>query len=215
MRAERAGILPEGAVVQIEEGPGYDPRGNDWYLVTFDGVTGWVAGDLLDAAAAPGAEEPDPAPEPEPAPAVVTAVTGQAMGSFVAPLSGYVITQYYGCSPFAFEPYDPAIGCNFHNGIDLAAGAYTPLVAADGGVVTYAGWCDCGLGFYVEIDHGNGFATVYGHMAEQPYVATGQAVARGQVIGPLGSSGLSTGPHVHFMVKLGGGTVDPLGYVAL
>ncbi|MDP9356750.1 MAG: M23 family metallopeptidase, partial [Chloroflexota bacterium] len=111
--------------------------------------------------------------------------------------------------------YDATLGCNFHNGIDLAAPAYTPLLAADGGTVTAAGWCDCGLGFYVAIDHGNGFETVYGHMAEQPYVYVGQAVSQGQVIGPVGSTGLSTGPHVHFILKVGGGTVDPSGYAPL
>jgi murein DD-endopeptidase MepM/ murein hydrolase activator NlpD len=82
-------------------------------------------------------------------------------------------------------------------------------MASDGGTVTYAGWCDCGLGWYVEIDHGNGYATVYGHMAEMPWVATGAKVNQGDVIGPIGSSGASTGPHVHFMVKQNGSTIDP------
>ncbi len=77
----------------------------------------------------------------------------------------------------------------------------------------YAGWCDCGLGYYVEIDHGNGFSTVYGHMLDQPVAFTGQAVAQGDLIGYVGSTGLSTGPHVHFMLKLSESTVDPLAYL--
>jgi murein DD-endopeptidase MepM/ murein hydrolase activator NlpD len=136
-----------------------------------------------------------------------------ATGSFMYPVGDFVFTQGYGCSPYWFEPWEPAIGCNFHNGIDLAAPWYTPLAAADGGIVEYAGWCDCGLGYYVKIDHGNGFKTVYGHMAEQPWVATGQAVRQGEVIGPMGSTGNSTGPHVHFIVEVNGITDDPLNYL--
>jgi murein DD-endopeptidase MepM/ murein hydrolase activator NlpD len=123
-------------------------------------------------------------------------------GTFMYPVEGYVFTQAYGCSGLWLEPYDANLGCPFHNGIDLAAPAYTPIMAADGGTVIASGWCDCGLGFYVEIDHGNGFATIYGHMAEQPYVAVGHTVNQGDVIGPIGSTGISTGPHVHFIVKL-------------
>jgi len=150
---------------------------------------------------------PPAAPEPAPAPAAPGPV-----GAFIYPTQG-TLTQSYGCSPYWFEPFDAGLGCNFHNGIDLANVAGTDIVAADGGVVRFAGWCDCGLGYYVEIDHGNGFATVYGHMASQPYVASGQAVGRGEVIGPLGSTGNSTGPHLHFMLKLNGATVDPLAYL--
>ena len=78
---------------------------------------------------------------------------------------------------------------------------------------TASGFCDCGLGFYVAIDHENGFETLYGHMAEQPPVTVGQRVNQGEVIGPLGSTGASTGPHVHFMIRLNGSTVDPLNYL--
>ena len=83
----------------------------------------------------------------------------------------------------------------------------------DRGTVTFAGLCDCGLGYYVEIDHGGGIVTQYGHMAEQPYVAVGQQVSQGETIGPLGSSGTSTGPHVHFVVKENGVNQDPLNYL--
>ncbi len=156
-------------------------------------------------------DEPEPTepPAPDPTEAPAPPASGLATGSFVYPTNG-TISQNYGCSSLPFYPYDPVLGCGFHNGLDIAAPSYTPIVASDGGVVTFAGWCDCGLGYYVEIDHGNGFATVYGHMATQPYVATGQSVAQGETIGPIGSTGASTGPHTHFMVKLNGNTIDPL-----
>jgi len=100
-----------------------------------------------------------------------------------------------------------------HNGIDLAAPLGTPIMAAAAGTVAEAGWCDCGLGYYVKIDHGNGLATYYGHMQSTPYVSVGQSVAQGETIGPIGSTGLSTGPHVHFMVQKNGVTVDPMDYL--
>ncbi len=230
--AEHIGYVAEGGVVQVMDGPIWDEVGNRWLLVTDGGVTGYAAADLLIPAAQPAvpapeteaapaevftpAEEPvveQPAPDPTPAPVFEPAPAPSGpTGSFIYPTQG-TFTQAYGCSPYWFEPYDPGLGCNFHNGIDLANAAYTPIVAADGGTVTAAGWCDCGLGYYVSIDHGNGFETTYGHMAEQPYVFAGQVVTQGQTIGPMGSTGNSTGPHVHFIVKLNGGTVDPLAYL--
>ncbi len=80
--------------------------------------------------------------------------------------------------------------------------------------MTYAGWCDCGLGYYVRIDHGDGFETLYGHMADVPPVAIGQAVSKGDIIGDVGSTGMSTGPHVHFIVRYLGQDVDPLSYIS-
>ena len=210
------GTLDPGMTVEIISEAVYDDRGDDWYLITDGAMTGYANGSFLSLAdGAVVDDEPEAAPEPEtdPAPDPSLPIAGQAVGAFEYPLERYVFTQAYGCSAFVFEPYDANLGCNFHNGIDLAANAYTPLLAADGGVVKYAGWCDCGLGFYVEIDHGNGFSTVYGHMVQQPDVFTGQAVAQGDVLGGVGSTGLSTGPHVHFMIKLAGSTVDPLAYL--
>src|SRR5690348_7506689 len=69
-----------------------------------------------------------------------------------------------------------------HNGVDLAAPYGSPIEAADGGTVEQAGWCDCGLGYYVKIDHGDGFETVYGHMSEY-YVTPGEQVSKGETIG--------------------------------
>ena len=205
--AERIGIVPANDVVQVMDGPYNDPIGNPWYLITDGEVTGFVSGWYLSRADQPGEDlaQTD-------IPSKVT-VPGMASGTFDYPLQSWVFTQSFGCSPYWFEPWDSAVGCNYHNGIDLAADAYTPLLAADGGNVEYAGWCDCGLGYYVKIDHGNGFKTLYGHMAEMPWVSAGDSIAKGDVIGPVGSTGISTGPHVHFIVEVNGVAQDPLAYL--
>ena len=205
--AERIGIVPEDDVVQVMDGPFNDPIGNPWYLITEGDVTGFVSGWYLSHADQPGEDLAT-----TDIPSKVT-IPGVATGMFDYPLQSWVFTQSFGCSPYWFEPWNAAVGCNFHNGVDLAADAYTPLLAADGGIVEYAGWCDCGLGYYVKIDHGNGFKTLYGHMAEQPWVSAGEAVTKGEVIGPVGSSGASTGPHVHFILELNGVDQDPLAYL--
>lgn len=148
-------------------------------------------------------EEPTSAPEP----------TQEAVGGFIYPLASYTKTQAFGCSNLGFYSYNEAYGCPLHDGLDLAAPSGTPLLAAAGGTIVTAGWCNCGLGYYVEIDHGDGLHTLYGHMASQPYVSAGETVNQGDVIGPLGSTGISTGPHVHFMVKVNGVSQNPEDYL--
>ncbi|MEP6976525.1 MAG: peptidoglycan DD-metalloendopeptidase family protein [Thermoleophilia bacterium] len=98
-----------------------------------------------------------------------------------------------------------------HEGIDIAAASGTPIHAAAGGTVIYAGWLG-GYGNLVVIDHHNSLATAYGH---QSAIATGVGaiVSQGQVIGYVGSTGHSTGPHLHFEVRVNGTAVDPLGYL--
>jgi murein DD-endopeptidase MepM/ murein hydrolase activator NlpD len=105
-----------------------------------------------------------------------------------------------------------SLGCYFHNGVDLAAPFSSPIEATDDGTVEQAGWCDCGLGYYVKIDHGDGYETTYGHMSE--YDATpGEQVAKGETIGAVGSTGNSTGAHVHFMVDYHGADENPLDHL--
>jgi murein DD-endopeptidase MepM/ murein hydrolase activator NlpD len=102
----------------------------------------------------------------------------------------------------------------YHNGIDIAtpiSGPMPPLLACTGGTVVRAGWDPFGLGLHVRIDHGNGYETVYGHMSRID-VSYGEKVKRGEVIGLMGSTGNSTGPHIHFMVKYKGVALDPLNY---
>jgi murein DD-endopeptidase MepM/ murein hydrolase activator NlpD len=99
-----------------------------------------------------------------------------------------------------------------HEGIDIGVPSGTPIRAAAAGTVIHAGWLG-GYGNLVVLDHGNGLSTAYAH---QSSVASGygQSVAQGQVIGYVGSTGHSTGPHLHFEVRVNGVPVDPLGYLS-
>jgi murein DD-endopeptidase MepM/ murein hydrolase activator NlpD len=99
-----------------------------------------------------------------------------------------------------------------HEGIDIGAATGTPIYAAAGGTVIYAGW-ESGYGNLTVIDHGNGLATAYGHQS-QIAVSNGQTVSRGQLTGYVGSTGHSTGPHLHFEVRANGTPVNPLSYLS-
>jgi murein DD-endopeptidase MepM/ murein hydrolase activator NlpD/LysM repeat protein len=127
---------------------------------------------------------------------------GLAHGSFIWPTYG-TITQGFWAWEWGHR----------HGGLDIANSAGTPLVAADGGTVISAGWRSDGFGYCVIIDHGNGFKTLYGHMMRQPSVWVGEAVSRGQYLGPMGSTGNSTGPHVHFAIYYNDILRDPLNYL--
>jgi murein DD-endopeptidase MepM/ murein hydrolase activator NlpD len=98
-----------------------------------------------------------------------------------------------------------------HEGIDIAVASGTPVAASASGTVIVAGWVG-GYGNLVVVDHGGGIATAYGHNTSVA-VGVGQSVAQGQVIAYSGSTGHSTGPHVHFEVRVNGSPVDPLGYL--
>ncbi len=105
--------------------------------------------------------------------------------------------------------YGPRWG-GFHPGIDIADPTGTPIHAANAGQVIYAGW-ESGYGNFVLVDHGGGIVTGYAHQSEIA-VTQGQAVAQGQVIGFVGSTGDSTGPHLHFEVRVNGSTENPRDY---
>jgi murein DD-endopeptidase MepM/ murein hydrolase activator NlpD len=101
----------------------------------------------------------------------------------------------------------------YHQAIDIANKAGTTVLAADSGKVTVAGWLDnTGYGNRVVIDHGNGFTTLYGHFSKV-LVSVGQTVNRGDPIGLMGSTGRSTGPHLHFEIRVNGQIQDPLAYL--
>ena len=106
----------------------------------------------------------------------------------------------------------PILGyVRFHSGIDLAASNGTPIYAADGGQVLQTGYSG-GYGNSILIYHGGGFATFYAHLSGYA-VSNGQMVTRGQLIGYVGSTGWSTGPHLHFEVRINGAAQNPLGYL--
>jgi len=139
---------------------------------------------------------------------------GGGSGIFRWPERG-PITQGFGCTDFLGEPYDPSCPTlHFHTGIDIGCAFGTPIAAADAGIVAYVnyGWGG-GYGNFVLITHGNGYSTLYAHLSSIA-VAAGQPVGRGQVIGAEGSTGFSTGPHLHFEIRLNGAYQNPLSYLA-
>lgn len=99
----------------------------------------------------------------------------------------------------------------YHQAVDIANHSNPPIVAAATGTVVTAGWNGGGYGNYVIIDHGNGYQTLYGHLLNgSVLVKAGDRVTQGQRIGTMGSTGRSTGTHLHFEIKTGGGKLDPL-----
>jgi murein DD-endopeptidase MepM/ murein hydrolase activator NlpD len=95
-----------------------------------------------------------------------------------------------------------------HLGIDIAASVGDNIFASDSGVVVFAGWAYGGYGYMVMVDHGNGYQTLYAHLSGVT-ARCGQSVLKGQVIGSAGSTGNSTGPHLHFEVRYMGGFINP------
>lgn len=122
-------------------------------------------------------------------------------GMFSWPVTGTITSPFgWRSNPFGGAP-------EFHQGLDIAAPTGTTVTAAAGGTVIMAQWYG-GYGNYILIDHGGGYSTGYGHLSAI-YVSTGQSVQRGQAIGAVGSTGQSTGPHLHFEVRIAGKPVDP------
>jgi murein DD-endopeptidase MepM/ murein hydrolase activator NlpD len=137
---------------------------------------------------------------------VVAAVSTRLSASgFQWPVNG-TITSGYGYRTHPILGYS-----RLHSGTDFGAISGTPIVAASDGVVVTAGWLG-GYGNAVVISHGGGVATLYAHQSRLA-VGPGVRVHRGQVIGYVGSTGMSTGPHLHFEVRINGVTTDPARYL--
>jgi murein DD-endopeptidase MepM/ murein hydrolase activator NlpD len=130
---------------------------------------------------------------------------GHGTGAMMWPVNGTVT------SGFGYRMHPILHRRLLHTGINIAAGSGTAIWAADGGKVIYATWVS-GYGNTVAIDHGGGVSTLYAHQSSMA-VGYGQSVKKGQVIGYVGSTGYSTGPHLHFEVRVNGTPVDPLGYL--
>ena len=140
----------------------------------------------------------------------------EAMGTVVAggfTIQSITVPSIWPCKGDVSSPYGLRWGgSDFHPGIDIANDMGTPIVATADGVVEVAGWNSGGYGNMVDIDHGNGIMTRYGH-ASQVVVTAGQYVKRGQIIAYMGSTGFSTGPHCHYEVHVNGQVVNPAAYL--
>jgi len=118
----------------------------------------------------------------------------------------------YISSPFGYRWHPVHGDWRYHAGVDMAAGCPTPIVATRSGIVTVSRYSSS-AGYYVTIDHQDGFKSTYMHMCHFPEVKEGEYVAAGQVIGCVGTTGTSTGNHLHFGIYLNGSPVDPMKYV--
>ena len=127
--------------------------------------------------------------------------------SFQYPLANYgVIT-----CPYGYRTHPITGNYSFHNGVDIGVNQGTPIVATRSGEVTAAEY-NYAYGFMVTINHMDGYSSLYGHMTNF-VVSAGQYVEQGQVIGYVGSTGISTGPHLHFTIYYNGSTVNPMEYI--
>ncbi len=126
-------------------------------------------------------------------------------GTFRWPITGRITSRFGG------RKSPGGIGSTNHKGIDIAAPRGTPVYAADGGTVTYAGWMG-GYGYLIRINHGNGYETYYGHNSSLT-VSVGAHVYKGQQVARVGSTGNSTGNHCHFEVRSNGVARNPLNYL--
>ena len=132
---------------------------------------------------------------------ISTASTGSVTPD-IWPVSGVV------SSHFGFRVSPGGIGSTYHEGLDIASSYGNPVHATANGRITQAGWVN-GYGYLVEIDHGNGIKTRYGHNSAI-LVSVGDQVVQGQTISLIGSTGNSTGPHCHYEVRVNGEAVDPI-----
>lgn len=209
LRAERAAVV-RSAQTNLRTGPSLDhprlaqldagrrvalrARNGDWLLVEIGAVRGWMRTDMLDGAAEQVEALPVSNDFPPPPPRWVWPARGTLTSGFGPRWR------------------------SFHNGIDIASRAWTPIVAARSGTVKEAGWCS-GYGYCVKLRHDGGVETIYGHLIDRPVVRRGDEVNAGELIGHMGSTydraggGYSTGVHLHFTVLVNGKAVNPLRYL--
>ena len=134
-------------------------------------------------------------------------IQAPSSSGWVCPVPYYTLT-----SPFGYRTHPISGKWKMHNGVDMAAAQGTPIYAAKSGKVTTASYQAGGAGYYVSINHGDGFSSIYMHMTHF-IVSPGQYVTAGQVIGYVGSTGGSTGPHLHFGISYNGSYVNPMNYI--
>ncbi len=127
-------------------------------------------------------------------------------GQFMWPSNTTLVT-----SPYGYRIHPVTRKQRFHSGIDIGAPYGSSIYAANSGTVVVSGYNSGGYGNYVVISHGGGFSTLYAHCSSL-LVSAGQQVTKGQVIAKCGSTGMSTGPHIHFEIQQGGKTTNPMAY---
>jgi len=205
-------VLPvDGALHKVAEGDSLAGLAEK-YRVSVDEITAYPGNEIGDdgllvagaTVVIPGAELPDPpvrvVPTPAPAQPVVreapavAAVSGS--GTMQWPLNGMLTSGY----------------SSYHRAIDIHTKAGLPVVSADGGTVTLVSWQTYSYGYHVIIDHGDGVQTLYAHLSAIN-VEAGQVVERGEQVGAVGSTGRSTGPHLHFEVRVNGTQQNPFSYL--
>jgi murein DD-endopeptidase MepM/ murein hydrolase activator NlpD len=143
-------------------------------------------------------------------PQSIAAIDLNSVTNFALPITGAVISSGFGwrVHPITGER-------RLHKGVDFAAPTGTPIFASADGVVTESGWTDDGYGNIVELRHSDGTLTLYAH-TNRVYVSKGQVISQGQAIAEVGSTGRSTGPHLHFEIQPDGRTaVDPMDYLQM
>lgn len=180
-------------------------------------VAGWCAVGVLAMAAAPQALVASAAPEQAPADAVPSAPPVRAVAEpagdpvrivrFIRPVANYAINSRFGSRHLAGEAHARA-----HQGVDIAAPTGTPVLATAEGVVVASGYDAGGYGNYVEVRHANGVRSFYGHLSRIE-VRSGETVEVGERIGRVGSTGYSTGPHLHFEIRRGDARLNPVRYM--
>jgi murein DD-endopeptidase MepM/ murein hydrolase activator NlpD len=140
---------------------------------------------------------------------VVVQARQERTGVLLPPVTTSTITQPFGCTTLEIEPWSAECASHhFHSGIDLAAPMDTPIYASTAGTVTMRRERG-GYGLYILLTRDSQLSTLYGHL-DWPLVQPGDVVAAGQAIALMGSTGNSTGPHLHFEVRIAGVPVDPL-----
>jgi len=180
------------------------------FLIHFGQTAGLAGIAVLAMAAAPLGAAVDASPEAAalPAPPPVTAVAEPAgpvtrLMTFAEPVRGHAINSKFGMRRLGGEP-----GVRMHKGVDIAAPKGTGVYAAAEGRVMRIGYDAGGYGNFIEMRHPNGMTTLYGHLSRVD-VGSGDTIAPDQRIGLVGSTGYSTGPHLHFEVRRGGAQVNP------
>lgn len=172
-------------------------------------VAGTAETPAADVVVVNAATSPVTAAQAELAAALAAAEAARAAEELAARTWHVPVATYYISSPFGEMRYSGP-----HIGLDFAGNDGKPVLAARHGLVTQAGWED-GYGFAVAVDHGDGHSTKYAHLAGQPLVAVGQQVVGGQQLGNVGSTGDSTGPHLHFELLSYGQRIDPASVISI